>query len=161
MNNYKLIIKEQLINNDYQVSFRFVHLCIWLFVFYGLTINHDVRCKNNYPCILVPGILADIKDRTNAHLLALAPHIAAVKVDTPGVWDAAYAAADPPHREAALDLTAVGDPATLGPEALAAEMKRVKFLWAALGMYALDEFTDPNPRVKAAMAAVAASRAAA
>ena len=99
---------------------------------------------------------------TNAHLLALAPHIAVIKVDTPGVWEAAYAAAaDPPHREAALDITVVGDPATLGPEALAAEMKRVKFLWAALGMYALDEFTDPNPRVKAAMAAVAASRAAA
>ena len=30
-----------------------------------LIINHDIPCRNNYPCILVPGIMADVKDRSN------------------------------------------------------------------------------------------------
>ena len=89
---------------------------------------------------------------TNAHLEAIAPHIASVKVDTPDVWEAAYSAAADPTDVPAAQAFSATNPAALTPEELAAEMKKVKFLWGELGMYALQHFVDPNPCVKAQMA---------
>ena len=92
-------------------------------------------------------------------LEALAPHIAAVKVDTPENWEGAYQGAEGPHADTSTtDLvhlignttsTWLAPPsATMTPHELAGQMKKIKFAWARFGMYALEGVTDPNQRIK-------------
>ena len=104
----------------------------------------------------------------NAHLLAVIPYIAGIKVNSPKVWETAYTSATDPHPDTSTtDLvhlicntnTWLAAPDDMTPEQLADQMHKIKFAWDKFGMYAMAEYTDPNPRVKAAMASHRVSEA--
>ena len=84
--------------------------------------------------------------RTAAHLERIAPWIAQIKVDSPDDWEAAYQDAEEPGPKSEFNIT---PPRELSTQELAAEMKKVKMAWGQLGMYAMVEVVDPNPRVAA------------
>lgn len=99
----------------------------------------------------------------NAHLGAVAPRIAAVKVDTPEVWETAYGAASDPHVDTTTTdivhllstttwLAPTASICEMTPDELADQMRKIKFAWGKFGMYGMSEYTDPNPMVKAKMA---------
>ena len=106
----------------------------------------------------------------NTHLEAVAPYIAAVKVDSPEVWETAYGAASDPHVDTTtadivhllsttIWLAPTASICEMTPDELADQMHKIKFAWGKFGMYAMTEYTDPNPAVKVAMACYHAGNA--
>ena len=88
------------------------------------------------------------EDMTNCQLLAIAPHIAKSKFQDPEDWETAYqSATDPLDEKMALQYS-TEPPNAMSIETLASEMKKVKFMWVRLALFAKTEMVDPNPLVK-------------
>jgi len=95
----------------------------------------------------------NLMEKVNNHLMTLAPLIAKFKVTEPSVWQASYNAAEDPTGENEINsivLAEDGAPQGTADE-LAVEMKKIKHLWGELGMYSIEQYVDPNPRVQSEM----------
>tara|TARA_Y100000389_G_scaffold197199_1_gene231317 strand:- start:1183 stop:1551 length:369 start_codon:yes stop_codon:yes gene_type:complete len=95
-----------------------------------------------------------LMEKVNNHLMTLAPLIAKIKVTEPSVWETSYNAAEDVTGENGINsivLVEHGDVSSMTADELAVEMKKIKHLWHEWGMYSIEQYVDPNPRVQSEM----------
>lgn len=95
-----------------------------------------------------------LMEKVNNHLMTIAPLIAKIKVTEPSVWQASDNAAEDVTGENGINsivLVEDGDVSSMTAYELAVEMKKIKHRWDELGMYSIEQYVDPNPRVQSEM----------